>query len=151
MGWIVQITCRISFENHPNLKELCIVRICELQQLCLSWCFSGVAPSAIGNLFEKSLRFLVCRRALSQLFLGLMPEFVFPPFRLSGLLPKFMGTNPYLFFGQLCHLSAFSFERGRLRKDELSSTAAQMIVPLSQCEPVQLVPGFCRDASSPRR
>jgi len=134
-----------------TLRNFAFVRICELQQLWLSWCFSGVAPSAIRNLFEKGLRFLVWRRALSQLFLGLMPEFVFPPFGLSGLLPKFMGTNPYLFFRRLCHLSAFSFERGRFCEDELSSMAAQIIVPLSQCEPVQLVPGFCREPNSPRR
>src|SRR6202000_1144242 len=68
-------------------------------QLLLSWRSSIGTDELIGGFlrrpapttsFEKGLRSLVCRRALGQLILGLMPEFVFVPFGLSGLLPQFV-------------------------------------------------------------
>ena len=55
-------------------------------------------PRNVGSNFIRE-RFAIFRPPSrpGQLFLGLMPEFVFPTFGPSGLLPKFMGANPYLF------------------------------------------------------
>ena len=80
-------------------------------------------------------------------FLGLTPEFVVAPFGLSGLLPKFMGANPYLFFRRLCHFVAFSCERDRFRRRTFLRGRA-VHRSLSQCEPLQLVPGFGRMAKA---
>jgi hypothetical protein len=48
----------------------------------------------VGTTFRRIAAFF---RAL-QLSFSLMPEFVFAFFRLSGSLPKFVGTLSYLFF-----------------------------------------------------
>src|ERR1700722_9899458 len=107
----------------------------------------GFRRPAAAKSFEKRLRFLVRRRALGELFLGLTPEFVVAPFGLSGLLPKFMGANPHLFFRRLCHFVAFSCERDRFRRRTFLRGRA-VHRSLSQCEPLQLVPGFGRMAKA---
>jgi hypothetical protein len=95
------------------------------------------------------LRFLVRRRALSQFFPGLMPELVFAPFGLSGLLPEFMGANPYLFFRWLCHFAAFSCERDRFRENELPPWPRDLSFLEVNANLCSFVPGFCRMAKAP--
>jgi hypothetical protein len=56
---------------------------------------------------EERLRFLVRRCAPGQFFLGLMPEFVFAPGGLSGLLPEFVSANSDLLFRRFFHLLCF--------------------------------------------
>ena len=57
---------------------------------------------------------IVCGAVLQFAF-GFVPEFVFAPFRLSGLLPKLVCANPYLFFGRFGHWSAFSRGASRFK------------------------------------
>jgi hypothetical protein len=61
---------------------------------------SGINYSRNVVLFKEGSGLLVRRRPLRQFLFGLMPEFVFAPFRLSGLRPKLMCANFDLFFGR---------------------------------------------------